>query len=246
MTPDDPRIPLHDLGRWLRSGSDAVPSFDAMSDEEMAELTERAIAEGRRRRVAKRRRRRGLIVGVGIGVATVTGTAVAAIVQRGPEPRPEGGVICRAEAAPDADIIAVPVGSDPIESCRARWADGSFEKLGTSGQPEHLTACVNRHGSIEVLPGPADVCGRAGLVQLDPEAADDPIVSARVELQDRIVEEINAVDCLSADQAAATARRILDDLRLDWPVSVNPDAVGASCAKAGISADGRYVFILKL
>ncbi|MBX3314271.1 MAG: hypothetical protein KF906_08115 [Actinobacteria bacterium] len=247
MTAEEARLPIEELGRWLRTDPPAPVGFDPMSDERMAELTERAMAEGRRRRVTRVRRRRGLIVGVGIGVAAVSGTAVAALVERGPEPRPEVGVVCRAEPTADADAIVVPFGPDPVESCRARWADGSFGELGTEGRPDELTACVDDRGTIEVLPGPRDVCVGAGMTPLDPEATADPIVATRVELQDRIVEEINSIDCLTADEAAAAARRILDDLGLDdWPVSVNPDAIGARCAKAGIAADGDRVFVFRL
>jgi hypothetical protein len=244
MSPDPKRPPLESLDGWLRSNPTEAVEFEAMTEDRMAELTDRAIAEGHRRSIAARQRRRRVIAGIGVGIVAVSGTAVAALVQRDAEPRPEVGVVCRAEADRDASGIIVQFGEDPVADCRAAWTDGRFAEMGVEDVPRDLTACVNPQGSIEVVPGDAEVCASLGLRPLDPTTTKTPAVEARAELQDRIVEEINMIDCLTAEQAAETARKILADLDLsDWPVRVNPDAVGASCAKAGIGPDGQHVFI---
>lgn len=68
-----------------------------------------------------------------------------------------------------------------------------------------------------------------------------------IELQHRLVDEVNAVDCLTTEQAVVRVRRILTELSLtDWPVQINADAVGADCAKANIGSDNEHVYIQRL
>lgn len=244
MSPDrhpDPS-PLDALAHWIRAqGSDDAVA--ALTDDRMRELTDRALAEGRRRRTSRRRRR--LAAGLGVGVLAAGSAVAAAVALRSEPTAPEIGIVCRAEAALDASAIVIEPGSDPIAACRARWDAGDFEDAGTSDEPRDLVACIGRPGGIEVFPGDAGTCEQLGLDQADTTPSADN--GARLDLQDRLIADINEIDCLSAAEAEAEARRILAELGLDeWTVRVNDDAVGADCAKAGIETGATTVFIHRL
>ena len=158
------------------------------------------------------------------------------------EAAPETGVLCRATARLDADAIGIAPGSDPIASCAQRWADGL---LGDPGQPvPPLTACVSNNGSIDVFPGDATVCETLGLIAADDELTPDN--AAIVALQDRLVNEINGVDCQPVQAAAAAAQEILAQSGFDgWKVAIAADAQAGTCGKAGVDSAARTVTIIE-
>lgn len=244
MNPADD-TPLEGLADWIGKDHDrGLP----MTEERMHELAEQSIAEGRRRRAIQdqRRRRRRVAAGIGAAVALTAGTAAAAAVLWREHPTaPQAGITCRSEADPRADAIVIEPGGDPIAVCQEQWDEGAFEEFGTYTLPDALAACVSNAGTIEVFPGTEAICAQLGLATANTEpSADTQLV---VELQDRLINEINAIDCLTAEEAAASARQILNDLDLtEWPVQTNPDAVGTTCAKAGIGPDNQHVYIHKL
>ncbi len=257
-TPDNERELFEELSAWILAESAATPALDPtsgdldeserMSDERMAELTELVIAKGRRlqSRTPRHRRRRRLAVGTVIAVALTATTAVGAyVISREQPSSPAAGPACRAEAKVDASALVIPVTDDPVADCRSAWDNGSLRKFGIDQPPESLTACINKQGAIEVFPGTESVCAQLGLSLADTALN---VENRRiVELNDRIISDINEKDCLSAEQAEVTARRLLDDLGLDdWTVTVNADAVGAECAWAGIGEDNHHVFIMKM
>lgn len=238
---------LSALRAWLRSpdGDVDVPTGDEMSDQRMDQLTEAAIAEGRVRlaRSDRVRRRRRVIVVV-TAAAVVSGGAAAAAILRSQPDSPQTGTACRATAVLDADAIVFAPGGDPIAQCQELWENGDFEEFGVDVLPDRLIACIGPGGGIEVFPGDESVCPVLGLRVADTELNAES--KAIVDLQERLIAEINAPGCLTADEAEAAARRILDDLGFtDWLVKVNPDAADATCAKAGIGPDNHHVFIVE-
>lgn len=238
--------PLELLTAHLAAGSErAVPPGGAMSDDRMAELTERAIAEGQARvERARRRRRRRIAAITGAAILAVGGGAVAASILRAQPDAPHAGTACRAIADIEADAIVVDPGGDPVDNCRQLWDDGAFEEHGITTPPDDLIACISPGGSIDVFPGSVEVCESLGLAVADTDLS--PENQTILELQERLIAEINAPGCLTTSEARNTARAILDDLGLtDWPVKTNPDAADATCAKAGIGPDTHHVFLFK-
>lgn len=239
--------PLEDLADWIRA-EHSVGNHDVgepMTDERMDALTDRAVAEGARRQVrARHRRRRRLAAGIGVAVALSTGGAVAAALFWQEEPtRPQAGTVCRSTADVDADAIVTEVSADPVGVCRNLWDDGEFVELGVIERPAELAACVSENGTVDVFPGTNDVCADLGLAVADTDLGPDG--ATMVELETRLVDEINMIDCLSATEAEAVARQVLEDLELgDWQIEVNADARGAACAKASVGG-GRLVVIFK-
>lgn len=245
MTPDD-NTPLEDFAKWIQS--DTRDPDERMTGGRMDDLTDRAIAEGRHRRaqVLRRSRRRRVATGIGVAVALTAGTAVAAsVILREQPTAPQAGTVCRAKADLVADAIVVDPGRNPIALCQNLWDDGAFEEYGVDAPPEELVACISDSGTVDVFPGTGGLCVELGLALADTDV--NPESQKLVALQQRLVDEINTVDCATADQAAVSARQILDDLKLtEWAVQVNPDAAGADCAKAGIGPDNHHVYIHKL
>ncbi|MGB3410871.1 MAG: hypothetical protein WBA45_06695 [Microthrixaceae bacterium] len=256
--PDNERELFEELSAWILAESAGTPALDPtsgdldkserMSDERMAELTELVISRGRRlqSRTPRRRRKRRIAVGTAIAVALTATTAVGALVLSREQPtNPAAGSACRAEAKKDASALVIPLTDDPVAYCRSAWDSGSLKKFGIDSPPKSLTACINGQGVIEVFPGTESVCAQLGLSLADTNL--NPENRRIVELNDRIISEINETDCLSAEEAESTARRILNDIGLDdWTVRINADAVGADCAWAGIGDDNHHVFIMKL
>lgn len=115
------------------------------------------------------------------------------------------------------------------------------------GQTElhHIKGLTRTSGTIDVFPGDETLCPRLGLAVADTGFSDHN--HSIIELQHRLVDEVNAVDCLTTEQAVVRVRRILTELSLtDWPVQINADAVGADCAKANIGSDNEHVYIQRL
>ncbi len=251
MSPDVPRPdgPLATLRAWLRTPQDRfdAPTGAEMSGERMAELTEAAIADGRTRLARQQRatrRRRGIVV-VAAAAVLCSGGAVAAAILRSQPDSPQTGTACHAEAVIGADAIVVEPGGDPITRCRKLWDGGDFREHGVHEPPDQLAACIGPGGGIDVFPGDESTCPDLGLRIADTELNEES--QAIVDLQERLITEINEPDCLTETEASAAARQILDDLGFkDWPVKVNPDATDASCAKAGIGSDNHHVFIFKI
>lgn len=218
---------------------------EAMSDERMSELTDLAITNGRALVAqARRRRRRRIAVITGAALLMAGGGAVAAAILRSQPDAPNAGPACRAEADVTADAIVVDPGGDPVADCRGLWDDGAFEEHGITTPPDDLVACISPGGGIDVFPGSVETCEQLGLAVADTDLTPDN--QAIVELQQRLIAEINAPGCLTTAEAETTAQAILDDLGLtDWPVKTNPDAADATCTKAGIGPDNHHVFLFK-
>lgn len=212
-----------------------------------ADLPDRARAlaaefhQARRRRY---RRRAGAIVATTLVIAT--GATVAATWTGHQSQTPEIGALCRSSIDPSSPMWALRAGDDPIEGCSDLWQSGVLPDPASPigpGQPvPPLVACIGVGGAVEVYPGPADLCSAIGLDPADPVL--DATNSAIAELSRHIAEEVNLAGCMSADEADAHIRALLDDLGLaGWEVVRLPDAATAECVTAGVDSASASVII---
>ena len=244
MTSEEHDQALADLGAWIRSHPEVWPRGDVtpMTDERMDELVDGILARESRDEVARRRRRRRRAAAAGVGVAILVTSGVAAAVVRGGQPSsPDQGSLCRMEVDLMASAILLPPGVDPIDGCEQLWAEGEFVELGGPMGVPPLTACIGPNGVVEVFPGET-ACDELGLAVADAELSPENV--AIVELNERLVQEINMVDCVPVEQTAATAQRMLDESPLEgWEVVILPEAQGSECGAAGIDPEAKEVFI---
>lgn len=242
---------IHDvLVEWVRQHPDVWPVADRqrLADDRIDALVRRIVAGDRaatRPGTARlrHRHRRKVVVAVSLAVA-VSGMSLgaAALLRSGQPSVPEAGAACRAEAAVDASAIVVAPGEEPILACRELWVAGAFEELaGVRGVPD-LVACIGGGGAVEVFPGRPSVCGGLGLVAAD---VDLSVGNERiVGLQDRVVEEINAVGCLSVGDAALAAEQILSESGLEgWRVVVDSEVGDGVCGMVGVDSETRSLFV---
>lgn len=194
------------------------------------------------------RRRRKFVATAVLSTLVVAGGAVgvAALVRSGQATQPTAGVACREAPGVDADVIVIEPTDDPVGGCEALWAAGRFDEtpLAPAGNVPVLVTCISDAGVIVVFPGSAGTCASVGFADADP--ALDEENQAIVALQDRIVDEINARPCASAQAVEAIAQRIVDEsLVTGWKVEVRPDSIDAPCAKAAVIASTQVVQVVK-
>jgi len=242
---------LDDLAEWLRRHPDAWPPSEefTISDTRADEIIN-SVLVGQRPTPTKartRRRRRRIVGGVCFVVAATSGAVVAASMLRSEQPtQPQAGAACRAEPHVRADAIVIAPGVDPLEGCRALWIDGGFDGLGrddpTTAVVPVLSACIGGGGAIEVFPGEQSVCADLGLAVADPTLS--PENQAIVDLQDRLVEDINLPDCIPVSEAATLAAAILDESPLTgWDVTISPGADNGTCGKVAVDATDTRIIV---
>lgn len=238
-----------EISDWIRRHPEVwhfASELPSPLDDEWFDHTVDDIVSGarERRRRARRRRHRALTAGVAVAVLATGGTVAALLTRPGQPTRPEAGVLCRAEAAPQIVAIEVGAGVDPIPACRAQWENGAFGD-DVDGPPE-LVACIDPvGGAINVIPGDAATCAELSMEPADPEL--DVESDAVVALQDRLVEEINLADCAPAAEVAEQAQSILDESGLTgWRVQMTADPTSSVCAKVGVDSPTFTVFVSEL
>jgi len=234
---------------WIRRHPEVwhlASELPSQVDDEWFDQTVDDIVSGarERRRRARRRRRRAFTAGVAVAVLATGGTVAALLTRAGRPTRPEAGVLCRAEAAPQTDAIEVGAGVDPIVACRAQWESGVFGD--DVDVPSELVACIDPvGGAVNVIPGDAASCSDLSMEPADPELDVDS--DAVVALQDRLVEEINLADCAPAAEVAEQAQVILDESGLTgWRVEMNADPDSSVCAKVAVDSPTFTVFVNEL
>lgn len=217
-------------------------------DDAMSPLDERQVdAIVDRITVRATRRRRKVVATAVLSTLVFAGGAVgvAALVRSGQPTQPTAGVACREAPGVDADVIVIEPTDDPVEGCRSLWAAGRFdEAAGGVGVVPPLVACISDAGVIEVYPGDAETCTGLGLANAD--SGLDVENQAIVALQERLVNDINARPCASAQAVEEIARRIVDESLISgWKVEVRPDSIDATCAKAAVVATAQVVQVVK-
>lgn len=238
-----------DLATWIRRHPEAWQYADDESQLSFDDTTIDRIVDdilsgshaGRLR--ARSRRRRAIIATSGLAVvATMGAVGVAALVLSGQPAAPEAGAACRAEASADAAAIVLSPGEDPIDGCRGVWATGRFAEYVASAAVPSLVACVDPRGAINVFPGEPNVCADLGWAPLDPEF--DAANARIVELQQRLVDDVNSVACAPVGDVVATVERILSDLAMhEWEVAVEGGSEAGVCGKAAVDTDSQFVVV---
>jgi hypothetical protein len=238
-----------EISNWIRRHPEVwhfAGDLPSQLDDEWFDQTVDDIVSGarERRRRARRRRHRAFTAGVAVAVLASGGTVAALLIREGQPTRPEAGVSCRAEAAPQTDAIEVGAAVDPIAACRAQWESGAFGS--DVDVPSELVACIDPvGGAINVIPGDAIACADLSMETADPEL--DVESDAVVALQDRLVEEINLADCAPAADVAEKAQAILDESALTgWRVQMIADPTSSVCAKVGVDSPTFTVFVNEL
>lgn len=243
--PREPEVSVEELRSWIRnhpeSRTDSAGDA-AISDERLDGIAERALVRVHDRE-RRRRRRRRRIVGAGIGGVTfVAGTVgVAAWLRSEPPTAPQIGIVCRSEAAVDADASVIEPGTDPIAGCREVLETSD---LGGDVSNADLVACIGGGGAIEVFPGTDATCGQLGLVLADPEPTSENM--AVIALQDRLSVEINASACQTVEAVARDAQNVLGDFDLPgWEVVVDPSSDNGVCGKADVDPASQTIVVVE-
>ena len=193
-----------------------------------------------------RRRRKVIAVGAVTAVLVVGGAVGVAALLRGQPSQPIAGVACQDGVGDSAVVVVIGPTDDPIGGCENAWRAGRFnEDRNHSPEPPPLVACVGSGGAVQVHPAEFGTCEALGLAVADGALDEDN--RAVVELNDRIVEDVNSLTpCPSAGDAAATSERVLGEAGLTgWQVQIRPDSAAASCAKAAVIADRKVIEIIK-
>jgi len=250
---DDDEL-LTELDQWILRHPEVWPPSEefTISDARIDEIITNVLA-GRAPSPAnlraRRRRRRRIVGGACFVIAATSGAVVAAAVLRSEQPtQPQAGAACRAEAQVRADAIVLAPGVDPIEGCAALWSSGQFEGLGsdkdiTGTAVPPLNACIGGGGVVEVFPGEPSVCADLGLAVADLTLS--PENQSIVDLQDRLVNEINLPGCIPVADAATMAAEILDEAPLTgWEVTINPGADGGTCGKVAVDPIAEQITVL--
>lgn len=242
-----------ELAAWVRDHPDVWPVHsdgpvaDTVDvDAKVASMIDAIVAE--RWTPGRSRGRRGrMFIAVGAVVVVGAGAAgVAALMRFGQPDAPEAGTACRAEASLETDTVLVSPGVDPIEGCRLEWDHGAFADRADPGGTPSLVACTGSNGGgINVFPGEPGLCEELGLVPADAELDADS--QAVVDLQIRLVDEINAADCQPALVVVAQAEVILAESGITgWRVDVLADVATSVCAKTGVDSATQTINIIEL
>jgi len=181
-----------------------------------ARVRARVLADASRRRRSRRR------VLLAAAVAVLALAAVAAAVYLTRQPTQISGIGCAADLSLDAVHVVEPTGGLDPQRCAPLWADGTITNpdIVPAGQVPPLVGCVNDAGTLIVLPtDDPGVCERLGMAAFAPPS---DATSSIIEVQDRLVEQINPQVCPSFDDAQRIAEQALDDAGIDdWTVVVS-------------------------
>lgn len=182
---EDENRTLDALAAWLRSQPERWPMMDEnrMSDERMAELTERIITERGAETRRRRRRRRATVAAMPVVVLALA-AAGWAVVSRG-HATDAMSFSCE---GPGVTTIVPNDGTSPVDFCRELWESGGMVRGVTSAPP--LAACLLDGATVMVVEaegedGCAGVEGEPWADQPEYEAIGRAIKGVRIDLHDR-------------------------------------------------------------
>lgn len=206
----------------------------------LADIRRRADAatvEDKGRRSSRRTRR--WWAGIGGLIAALGAGSLAYALWPSEQVSNPVGLVCYADAdLMNSDRAGIEFAFDPTAACGQLWSDGTF---GVDGPPP-LVACVNSSGLATVLPGEQGLCEELGLPAFEPGLSDE--TNSAVELNDLIIEEINAQPCASAGEVLGDAEQLLAESGLEgWTSTIGPGWEDAECAKVAVNADTRTLTI---
>lgn len=180
-----------------------------------ARVRARVLADASPHRSGRRR----LLLAVAVTILALAAVAAAVYLTR--QPTQISGIGCSEDLSGDAVYVVESTGGLDPQRCAALWADGTITNpdITPPGQIPPLTGCVNDAGTLIVLPtDDQDVCERLGMANyLPPSEA----VTSIIDVQDRLIEQINPQTCPSFDDAQRLANQALADAGIeDWTVVV--------------------------
>ena len=229
----DPQVDLDD---WLKSKD---PLDHAAVDVTLDE-NDRMLAMIRRRLSTGHRHRR---LAVAIAAIAVTACAAAAYVATRP-PNDPTTVGCYASLAPDANVAIVPMGPDPLATCRAAWNDPTFDEVFLGQNVPALGACISKNGSAAVYPvDHGDPCSQLGLDRLGKPNSN----AAAIEAFETAVSERLIARCVPLTEA----EQIVDDERTkaglgDWTVISPPGPNPGDCGSIAVDPPNRTIEIVPI
>lgn len=226
-----------DVDGWVRSRDPLTPADRAVA----AEKADQAFAEVRRH-IATHRRRRSAAAASAAAVALVV-CAAAAFATAHPADNPTA-VACHRSVSTDARVALVAGDGDPLDVCRAAWADPALDDVFGSQPVPALMACVSEDGRPAVYPARGeDPCSRLGLDRVDGATTEaDDVGRLEATISERM-----AGRCASVPETRRIAREALADLGLDsWKTSSPASSEAGMCGSVGIDAASRTVRVVPI
>jgi len=158
------------------------------------------------------------------------------------------GIGCAADLSLDAVHVIEPTGGLDPQQCAPQWADGTITNpdIVPPGQVPPLTGCVNDNGTLIVLPtDDPGICERLDMAVFAPASK---ATNSIVDVEDRLVEQINPHLCPSFDQARRIAEEALTDASIDdWTVAVSqPPTDQRPCPSLSFDHTTRRILLVPI
>jgi len=179
-------------------------------------------------------------------VALLALAAIAAAWYMTRQPTNPTGIGCHQGLGLDSPqhVVTPTGGLDPGE-CAPLWADRTITNpaIVPPGQIPPLTGCVNDAGTLTVFPtDDPGHCERLGMATYVPA----PDVGDLVDVQNRLVEQINSQTCLPLDDAHRLVEQTLTAADInDWTVVVSqPATAERPCASLAFDHTTRQILLV--
>ncbi|NIA26325.1 MAG: hypothetical protein GWP04_12305 [Gammaproteobacteria bacterium] len=190
-------------------------------------------------------RRRVLLA---VAIALLALAAIAATFYLTRQPTQIAGIGCAQDLTGDAIHVITPTGGLDPQQCASLWADGTITNpdLTPVGQIPPLVGCVNDTGTLIVIPtDDQGVCERLGMAVFAPPS---DATSSIIEVQDRLIEQINPQVCPSFDDARRIAEEALADAGIDdWTVAVSqPRTDERPCPSLSFDSASRRILLVPI
>ena len=191
------------------------------------------------------RRPGGRRVVLAVAVAVLALAAVAATVYLTRQPTQVAGIGCAEGLSLDAVHVIAPTGGLDPQQCAELWADGTITNpdIAPAGQVPPLLGCVNDAGTLVVFPtDDQGVCERLGMAVFTPTA---DATASIIDVQNRLIEQINPQTCPSLDDAQQLAEQALAAAGIDdWTVVSQPATDQRPCPSLAFDSTARQIVIV--
>ncbi len=194
----------------------------------------------------QRRGRRRVVLAVAVAVLALA--AIAAGIYLARQPSQISGIGCAGDLSLDAVYVVEPTGGLDPHRCAPLWVDGIITNpdLAPAGQVPPLVGCVNDADTLIVLPtDDQGICGRLGMAGIAPPS---DATSSIIEVQERLIEQINPQVCPSFDDAQRLVEQALTDAGIeDWTVVVSqPPTDERPCPSLSFDSASRRILLVPI
>jgi len=226
--------------------------FDALREADPADGIDPVDAAQIKARVHARvlaqvsaRRQGGRRVLVAVAVAVLALASIAAAVYLTRQPTQVAGIGCAEDLSLDAIHVIPPTGTLDPQQCATLWADGTITNptVAPAGQVPPLLGCVNDAGTLIVFPtDDQGLCERLGMANYAPLSDGGGIV----DVENRLVEQINPQTCPSFDDAQQLIEHALAAAGIDdWTIAVSqPPTDQRPCPSLSFRSDLHQIVIV--